>query len=135
LLTGPLSAYRLSFAQRLSRFGCALASVPIGVDIETADRGEIPWNVLHDAEAARLGALGVEEREKLFLRIWAAKEAYAKALGLGFWRETAEFAVRCGHGPTGEIDDPAAPPGQTAHLAFADLEGTTGAAAVAWVEG
>src|SRR6476619_1716271 len=27
-LTGPLSAYRLSFAQRLSRFGCALASMP-----------------------------------------------------------------------------------------------------------
>jgi phosphopantetheinyl transferase len=116
LLAPPHERFRLSFAQRGTRFACALALEPVGIDIEIADGGEIPWKVLHPSEIAVLGAAPARAREKLFLRIWAAKEAYAKALGEGFAREPSSFATRLApdgareagaRDAHGFIDDPA----------------------------
>jgi 4'-phosphopantetheinyl transferase len=129
-LAPPFADLHLSWAQRQGRFVCALARAPIGVDVEIADGGEIPWNVLHPDEAALLRGAIISEREALFLRIWAAKEAYAKALGEGFRRDPSSFVVRL-QGASGVIDDPALRgPGPT-EIAFAPIAHIEAIAAVA----
>jgi phosphopantetheinyl transferase len=113
-LAAPFERYRVSFARRGNRFACALAGQPVGIDVEIADGGEIPWNLLHPHEAALLREAAEGEREGLFLRIWAAKEAYAKALGEGLRREPSSFTLRFASQPSDEavkarafIEDPA----------------------------
>jgi 4'-phosphopantetheinyl transferase len=128
-LAPPFARYRLSWAQRRNRFACALALAPIGVDIEIADGGEIPWKALHPDEVAALRDAAPAERERLFLRIWAAKEAYGKALGEGLRREPSGFAVRLGRGAD-VIDDPAATGGSPARIEFKETEGASGIIAV-----
>jgi 4'-phosphopantetheinyl transferase len=93
-LLPPFGLFRLSVAHRENRFACALAFHSIGIDIEIADGGENPWKVLHPDEAAMLREAPACEGERLFLQVWAAKEAYAKALGEGLAREPSGFAVR-----------------------------------------
>jgi phosphopantetheinyl transferase len=118
-LRAPLAGLHLSWARRQDRFACALARLPVGIDIETADGGEIPWNTLHPDERAALRATDAASREWLFLRIWAAKEAYGKALGEGLAREPASFAVRLAGADAASIEDEKAPQGQHVHIAFA----------------
>lgn len=132
-LAPPFARYRLSWAQRRSQLACALALQPIGVDIEIADSGEIPWKALHPDEAAALRDAAPAERERLFLRIWAANEAYGKALGEGLRREPSGFAVRLGRGAADVIEDPAAPGRGEAQLAFAAAKGEDGVVAVVLV--
>jgi|HubBroStandDraft_6_1064221.scaffolds.fasta_scaffold495418_2 4'-phosphopantetheinyl transferase len=126
----PFDGHHLSWAQRSSRFACALALRPIGIDIEIADGGEIPWNMLHAQEAAALRAAAQGEREGLFLRIWAAKEAYAKALGVGFRREPTEFAVHLEEGE-GSVEDSQAAAPQSAAIVFAPVKDMAVVVAVA----
>jgi phosphopantetheinyl transferase len=129
-LEPPFADLHLSWAQRKGRFACALGRTPIGVDIEIPDSGEIPWNVLHADEAALLRGAIISAREAVFLRIWAAKEAYAKALGEGFRREPSGFAVRV-RDASGVIEDPARRgPGPT-EIAFAPIADIEAIAAVA----
>jgi 4'-phosphopantetheinyl transferase len=134
LLSPPFSDYRLSWAQRRNHFACALARQPIGIDIELADGGEIPWNALHEDEAAALRATQTAERDALFLRIWAAKEAYTKALGEGLRREPTEFAVHFEGKAEGRVEDPAGAVQRAARLVFALIDGA-GVVALALIEG
>jgi phosphopantetheinyl transferase len=106
-LLAPFGDHRLSWAQRGNRFACAMARQPIGVDVEISDGGEIPWNVLHADEVRALRATPPTERDTLFSRIWAAKEAYGKALGEGLRRESTEFSVSFLDPHEGFISDPA----------------------------
>jgi 4'-phosphopantetheinyl transferase len=134
ILRAPLAGLYLSWAQRQGQFACALARAPIGVDIETADGGEIPWNALHPEEQAALRKADPAAREWLFLRIWAAKEAFGKALGEGLRREPASFAVRAAEMETASIDDPVAP-GREVRIAFAPIRDTASVGALALLAG
>jgi 4'-phosphopantetheinyl transferase len=121
LLGPPFGEFRLSWAQRKNRFACALARQPIGVDVEIPDGGEIPWNALDASEAQTLRALGPAERDLQFLRIWAAKEAYGKALGEGLRREPSEFAVHFVNQGDAYISDRAAGVRSAARIVLATL--------------
>ena len=70
--------------------GCVAVAVskdgPVGIDLECIApdlRSEIIEDVLTAAERDGLLQLSVEEKWRRFMRIWTAKEACAKALGLG----------------------------------------------------
>lgn len=84
----------LSLATRSGFVAVALARDPVGVDVERIDeRSAPPLAVLHPRERAAILALPEPSRPLAFARIWCAKEAYAKALGLGFVRAPESFAV------------------------------------------
>jgi phosphopantetheinyl transferase len=93
LLDGAEAGWRVSSASRenIALFGLARES--IGVDVERAAAFEVPWNMLHDSETAALRALPESLRAEEFLRLWTAKEAYLKALGLGLRREPSEICI------------------------------------------
>ena len=62
---------------------------PVGIDIETganhADLLDLVSHVCHPAERARLESLSCDqEKRRLFLCYWTAKEAFLKAIGCGF---------------------------------------------------
>ncbi len=85
----------LSIARRGALAALAIASRPIGVDMEIlGPPEEIPTAMLHAAEAERLVPLGRAARHRAFLEIWTLKEAYLKALRTGLSREPAEIEVR-----------------------------------------
>jgi 4'-phosphopantetheinyl transferase len=70
--------------------GCVAVAVskhgPVGIDLEctAADlRSDIVEDVLTPAERGRLAQLSADERWRHFMLIWTAKEACAKALGIG----------------------------------------------------
>jgi 4'-phosphopantetheinyl transferase len=94
LLDGSPSLWRVSSSSRetIALFG--LSRAKIGVDVELATPLAPAWNVLHDAEKAALAALPDERQGEAFLRLWTAKEAYFKALGLGLRREPSDVEIR-----------------------------------------
>lgn len=74
----------------------AVASAPVGIDLELFDAGVEPVDaVLAPQERATLARLRGVERARAFLRIWTAKEACLKALGLGLKRDPATLAAMC----------------------------------------
>jgi phosphopantetheinyl transferase len=94
----------ISLATRSGVVAIALARSPVGIDVEALSDGPHPVGMLHASEGAMLGALPASDRNRAFTQLWAAKEAYVKALGTGFLREPDSFAVE----PSGErfrIDD------------------------------
>lgn len=94
LLAGPDGAgLHLSLATRAGLVAVALARRPVGIDVERVDAAAAPLEVLHPEEAAMLRGLPESSRPLAFARLWAAKEAYVKALGTGFLRAPESFAV------------------------------------------
>ena len=81
------------YALGLMLFAVALAEAPVGVDIEPSRAIEPPWSLLHPNERKALETLTSEARPDAFLRLWTAKEAYLKALGLGFARDPTKIAI------------------------------------------
>jgi phosphopantetheinyl transferase len=121
------SGLHLSVGSRGFYTAAAIAASPIGVDVELLDeRGQVPWNVLHEREAAFLAGLAGHDRALAFARMWSLKEAYLKALGAGLRREPASFAVSFVGGERAAIDDP------HAAAEVADARTTWRAAAGAW---
>jgi 4'-phosphopantetheinyl transferase len=89
-----MAARHISLATRAGQVAIALAERPVGVDVEVVSvQAEPPVAVLHPAEQAFLASLREVERATAFAKIWSAKEAYVKALGLGFLRPPESFAV------------------------------------------
>jgi phosphopantetheinyl transferase len=87
-------ALYLSLSGRGSFAALALASRPIGVDLEIlSPLADVPEAMLHPNEQARLADLDAANRHKAFLEIWTLKEAYLKALRIGLSREPAEIDV------------------------------------------
>jgi phosphopantetheinyl transferase len=94
LVLAPRCALKISVAGREDFCAVAMSSNSVGVDIEPLRPGaEPPWNVLHPRERAALEALAGAARDEALLRLWTAKEAYLKALGLGLAREPTRVAV------------------------------------------
>lgn len=84
----------LSLATRAGIVAVGLARHPLGVDVEQVDeRAAPPLDLLHPDERSALDAVASAERPRSFARLWAAKEAYVKALGSGFRRAPESFAV------------------------------------------
>ncbi|MGL5448480.1 MAG: 4'-phosphopantetheinyl transferase family protein [Rhabdaerophilum sp.] len=85
LVMTPSNAFHLSFAARGKLALIAIASRPIGVDLEIVETDMlIPWNMLRRDERALLDAVPSNDRAAVFSTLWTAKEAVVKALGLGF---------------------------------------------------
>lgn len=93
--TGALriGALRISVSGRENFCAVAMAETPIGVDIEPLRAIEPPWSLLHPNERKALETPTSEARLDAFLRLWTAKEAYLKALGVGFARDPAKIAI------------------------------------------
>jgi 4'-phosphopantetheinyl transferase len=98
---------------------CAIARhEELGVDVEPFSRGDdildVVGTVFSTAEIAALRALPLDERRRRAVTLWTLKEAYIKALGLGFVAPLLSIT----------IDHDAAPPQVTGEagwfLDFAD---------------
>lgn len=85
------------FLSRSASGGCTalvLAREPVGVDVAREDGGRLPFAVLSVPDRQELAACPDEaSRRRLFLRIWAAKEAYLKSIGTGLLRDPATIAI------------------------------------------
>ncbi|AOJ01435.1 MULTISPECIES: 4'-phosphopantetheinyl transferase family protein [Burkholderia] len=116
----------------------------VGVDIEERRAG-VDWQslgraVFAPADAAAIDRLPVGEREAAFYRVWAAKEAFLKALGTGIGGGLTAFSVLDGGAPSIEtaapavgIVEPTAPASGAAAFDAAWLDAPAGyAACVAW---
>ena len=89
------SGLHLSLATRSGLVAIALAPRPVGVDVEqVAPASEPPLAMLHPEERRWLASLPASARPEAFAQLWSAKEAYVKALGIGFARAPESFAVR-----------------------------------------
>ncbi len=89
----PVSSLKISVSGRADFCAVAMAEAPVGVDIEPLRAIEPPWSLLHPNERNALETLTGEALADAFSRFWTAKEAYLKALGLGFAREPMKIAV------------------------------------------
>lgn len=89
----PLPAPYISVSARGSLALLAVSSQPIGVDFEPETTTEPIIDVLHPQERATLAALDGAARDRFFLEIWTAKEAYLKALGDGLTRDPSKIAI------------------------------------------
>lgn len=84
----------LSLATRAGVVAVGLARDPVGVDVEEIQpEAPVPLALLHALEQAELERAPAADRASVFAQIWAAKEAYVKALGTGFARPPESFAV------------------------------------------
>lgn len=84
----------LSLATRAGVVITGLAQHPVGVDVERVDPEAVPpLDLLHPEERCFLAAAAPAFRPLAFARLWAAKEAYVKALGTGFTRPPESFCV------------------------------------------
>lgn len=85
----------VSVSSRGARAALAVASSPVGVDLEPFDEtAPVIEDVIGKAERLTLAKLAGPARAAAFLRIWTAKEAYLKALGSGFKRDPARICIR-----------------------------------------
>jgi phosphopantetheinyl transferase len=84
-VSGAESGWFVSFSGRGPLGLIGLARQPIGVDLEIETGGlDIPFNILTPDEARILRGFPPSLQRRLFIRLWAAKEAIAKAAGTGF---------------------------------------------------
>ena len=126
----------LSMASRAALGAVAVAMSPVGADIEIVEpEAEIPWRVLHPEEVAMLRRLSGQQRAMAFTRLWTLKEAYLKALRVGFEREPSSFVVRF-EGETATIADTARPAEVAdARTAWRQLGGSLAAIAIVTLQG
>lgn len=72
----------------------------VGVDLEFVNRKikvlDVARIVLVDRELDYLESIGAEDRERLFLCFWTAKEAYLKLLGTGLSLEPRKVSLQLG---------------------------------------
>ncbi len=99
-LSGAHASSSLCFNLSHTR-GLALCAIglgrEVGVDVETIARSMdvdgVARQAFSPAEQDALLQLEGEERKAAFFRVWTRKEAYVKAIGDGFSRNTRHFTV------------------------------------------
>ncbi|AOO81010.1 4'-phosphopantetheinyl transferase family protein [Bosea vaviloviae] len=111
LLARPTAAgLHLSLATRAGFVALALAQHPVGVDVERVEPlAALPLAILHPQEREALLALPEPTRPLAFAQLWAAKEAYVKALGTGFARAPESFAITLTSPEAFDVADPERP--------------------------
>lgn len=79
----------------------AAPDLPVGVDLEGMGRAqpELVAQSLAVHERPLLDGLSGAELDERVLRLWCAKEAASKCLGIGLQGEPAEFGIRYADGP------------------------------------
>lgn len=121
LATHRETGLQISLATRSGVVAIALARMPVGVDVERVDpAGVIPPEALHRDEWRMLEESEPSLCPLAFARLWAAKEAYVKALGTGFIRPPESFAVSLTSPERFRVDDPLR--GMTAEGVLATIE-------------
>jgi 4'-phosphopantetheinyl transferase len=110
LATPGAPGLHLSLATRAGIVAVGLARHPLGVDVESVDAATpLPLDLLHPDERKFLDAIPAAPRAIAFAQLWAAKEAYVKALGSGFRRAPESFAVSLLSEAAFRVTDPSAP--------------------------
>lgn len=100
----------LSLATRAGVVAVGLAGEPVGVDVEEIQQdAPVPLALLHPLEQAELERASAADRTTVFAQVWAAKEAYVKALGTGFARPPESFAVSLLASGRFRVTDPSQP--------------------------
>lgn len=91
ILSSLPSPLFLSLSHSGGWVGCALAPVPVGLDLETAERprriGELARKVCTPGEIAELEMLSGTAQQQAFYRMWTLKEAWFKRAGTGIQLE------------------------------------------------
>ncbi len=100
---GLAASLQISLSSSADRSAVAVArDRPIGVDVELLDTGygnreaevqAVAETAFTPAEHAVLETASGDEWWVVFFRIWARKEAFVKALGVGFGRDLMSFDV------------------------------------------
>jgi 4'-phosphopantetheinyl transferase len=87
VLTGELSNYRVSIAHSGSYVVAGVANQQFGVDVEqlrqSAPSPRLMARVCSPDELRLLESMTDADRAAAFTKVWARKEAYAKAIGIG----------------------------------------------------
>ncbi|WP_309140419.1 4'-phosphopantetheinyl transferase superfamily protein [Streptomyces sp. PKU-EA00015] len=120
----PGRAVHFSLSHTSGMVMIALASVPVGIDVEimpSAGTAEDVATQLHPHERAELAALPAGDRTTAFARCWTRKEAMLKAMGVGLNEDVALAYVGSGARPAPQdlwlIADLPADPGYAAAAA------------------
>ncbi|MFF8844898.1 4'-phosphopantetheinyl transferase family protein [Streptomyces sp. NPDC015127] len=120
----PGRAVHFSLSHTSGMVMIALASVPVGIDVEilpSAGTADDVANQLHPDERAELAALPSADRTAAFARCWTRKEAMLKAMGVGLNEDLALAYVGSGARPAPQdlwlIADLPADPGYSAAVA------------------
>lgn len=92
----PGRGLHLSLATRAGIVAIGLSDRPVGVDVELVHADTQAEALLHPEERSMLASLRGIERGEAFARLWAAKEAFVKALGTGFVTAPDSFRVLLG---------------------------------------
>lgn len=92
----PGTALHLSLATRAGIVAIGLSDRPLGVDVELVQDDTQAETLLHPEEHSMLASLRGAARGEAFARLWAAKEAFVKALGTGFVTAPDSFRVLLG---------------------------------------
>ena len=113
-----------------------LARDPVGVDVEEIQpETPVPLALLHALEQAELERAPAADRASVFAQIWAAKEAYVKALGTGFARPPESFAVSLLAAGRFRVTDPLQPTGAQGRTRLLNCGGRVALAAAVIVLG
>lgn len=88
-VASPVSALRFNLSHTEGLVACAVTrTADVGVDVEYRPRrveiSRVAPGVLTAGECADLDARSPEDRRRRFFEYWTLKEAYLKAVGLGF---------------------------------------------------
>ena len=87
---------------------CVVARCPVGADVEFVDHGlnvgELSSIALSDVERRTLLEKHSQFRLRHLLQVWTLKEAYLKALGVGFSREPSSLEIDLASKPIRLVD-------------------------------
>lgn len=83
---------------------CAIGDCPVGIDAETIRtvRPRVPERTMNPQELAWLAAQA--DRDEAFLRLWTAKEAWAKLTGRGLGGRPEAISLTVGDGEVLGVD-------------------------------
>ena len=103
VVTAPASGAHFSISRSGGLVMVALASVPVGVDVEALPSGDAAAEVsalLHENERRQVLSAAADERSGVFARLWTRREAYLKGLGTGI---AHGLDSEVGHGLDAEV--------------------------------
>jgi phosphopantetheinyl transferase len=113
----------INLTRRPDWVACAVSLRRCGVDVEDTTREvgveELANNVMTVEEQQTMAALTADEQSAYFFKIWCLKEAYLKALGVGFYLAPTRCSFRLNH-----------PDGPRVHIVGASPSGETERAAL-----